>query len=169
MRALPKSAYMMTADIQSYLSEDILAKVDRASMSASLELREPLLDHRVAEFALALPMNRKYRISQMKWLLRQVAYRHIPARLLDRPKQGFEMPVGSWLRGPLRDWAQNLLDPRRIEADGYLNPEPVAQRWKNHVAGSLDWQGKLWNVLMFQSWLVEERRQASETGILTGS
>ncbi len=157
MRALPKSAYMMTADIQSYLCEDILAKVDRASMSASLELREPLLDHRIAEFALALPMNFKYRNGQMKWLLRQVAYRHIPASLLDRPKRGFEMPVGSWLRGPLRDWAEGLLDPRRIGADGYLDPGPVSQRWKNHLANRLDWQGKLWNVLMFQSWLEEER------------
>jgi len=158
MRALPKSAYMMTADIQSYLSEDILAKVDRASMSASLELREPVIDHRIAEFALALPMKFKYRNGQMKWLLRQVAYRHVPASLLDRPKRGFEMPVGSWLRGPLRDWAEGLLDSRRIAADGYLNPGPVAQRWKNHLANRLDWQGKLWNVLMFQSWLDEERR-----------
>lgn len=161
MRALPNSAYMMTADIQSYLSEDILAKVDRASMSHSLELREPLLDHRVAEYALSLPMNLKFRNGQMKWLLRQVAYRHVPATLLDRPKQGFEMPVGAWLRGPLRDWAEGLLDADRIAADGYLNPAPVSERWKSHVAGRLDWQGKLWNVLMFQAWLHEEGRQAA--------
>ena len=158
MRALPPSAYMMTADIQSYLCEDILAKVDRASMSTSLELREPLLDHRVAEFALALPLKRKYRNGQMKWLLRQVAYRHIPAKLLDRPKQGFEMPVGAWLRGPLRGWAESLLDLRRMEADGYLHPAPVGQRWEQHLRGIDGGAGKLWNVLMFQAWLDEERR-----------
>lgn len=161
MRALSPSAYMATADIQSYLCDDILAKVDRASMSCGLELREPLLDHRVAEFALALPLTRKYRNGQMKWLLRHVAYRHVPAVLLDRPKQGFEMPVGAWLRGPLRDWAEALLDPRRLAADGFLNPEPVRRCWEDHVSGRREFAGKLWDVLMFQSWMDEERRESS--------
>ena len=106
----------------------------------------------------ALPLKRKYRNGHMKWLLRQVAYRHIPAKLLDRPKQGFEMPVGAWLRGPLRDWAESLLDLRRIETDGYLHPAPVGQHWDQHLRGVDGGAGKLWNVLMFQAWLDEERR-----------
>jgi asparagine synthase (glutamine-hydrolysing) len=163
MRALSPSAYMATADIQSYLCDDILAKVDRASMSIGLELRQPLLDHRVAEFALAMPLTRKYRNGQMKWLLRQVAYRHVPAALLDRPKQGFEMPLGAWLRGSLRGWAEALLDPRRLAADGFLNPEPVRRCWEAHVSGRRDFSGKLWDVLMFQSWIDEEQRETSCT------
>ncbi len=163
MRRLPLSQYMMVADVLMYLSEDILAKTDRASMSASLELREPLIDHRIAEFALALPLRQKYRDGRGKWALRQVAYRYVPPRLLDRPKQGFEIPVGDWLRGPLRDWAEGLLEPARLAAEGYLDPEPVRTRWDEHTAGRLNWQGKLWNVLMFQSWLDNEKaeREAS--------
>jgi asparagine synthase (glutamine-hydrolysing) len=153
--------YMMLADIQTYLVEDILAKVDRASMSASLELREPLLDHRVVEYAIAAPLALKFRNNQTKWLLRQVAYRHVPEALLNRPKQGFEMPVGQWLRGPLRDWAESLLDPARLDADGYLDPVPVGERWREHQSGRLNWHGQLWNVLMFQAWLEEERRELS--------
>ena len=132
-------------------------------MSTGLELREPLLDHRVAEFALALPVKRKCRDGHMKWLLRQVAYRYIPAELLDRPKQGFEVPVGEWLRGPLRDWAETLLDPLRLDAEGFLNPEPVRRCWENHIGRRHDYSGKLWDVLMFQSWLDEERREADGT------
>ncbi|MEQ1802930.1 MAG: asparagine synthase (glutamine-hydrolyzing) [Gammaproteobacteria bacterium] len=159
MRRLPPSQYMMVADIQSYLSEDILAKTDRASMSASLELREPLIDHRLAEFALALPLRHKYRDGRGKWALRQVAYRYVPAALLDRPKQGFEIPVGAWLRGPLREWADGLLAPDRLASDGYLDPDLVAARWADHTAERLNWQGKLWNVLMFQAWLDNERAE----------
>lgn len=159
MRNLPPSTYMMVADIQSYLCEDILAKVDRASMSTSLELREPVLDHRIAEFALHLPLKYKFRDGQMKWLLRQVAYRHIPAPLLDRPKRGFEMPVGAWLRGPLRDWAESLLGERRIEEDGFLDPRTVRAKWAAHLAGRPNLQGQIWDVLMFQSWLENERGQ----------
>ena len=163
MRRLAPSQYMMVADILSYLSEDILAKTDRASMSTSLELREPLLDHRIAEFALALPLRQKFRDGRGKWALRQVAYRYVPTQLLDRPKQGFEIPVGDWLRGPLKDWAEGLLDPARLAAEGYLDADVVRERWAEHSAGRLNWQGKLWNVLMFQSWLDNEKaeREAS--------
>jgi asparagine synthase (glutamine-hydrolysing) len=158
MRSLSPSLYMACADIQTYLADDLMAKIDRASMSVSLELREPLLDHRLAEFALALPLTQKFRNGQMKWLLRQVAYRHIPAALLDRPKQGFEMPVGAWLRGPLRDWVETLLDPRLLADQGFINPGPVRRCWEDHASGRRDFSGKLWNVLMFQSWMDEERR-----------
>jgi len=159
MRALAPADYMMVADLQSYLSEDIMAKTDRASMSVSLELREPLLDHHVVEFAVALPQSLKQRDGQGKWPLRQVAYRYVPEALLNRPKQGFEMPVGAWLRGPLREWAESLLDARRLAAEGYLNPQPIRARWREHLARHLDWQGQLWNVLMFQSWLAKEQEE----------
>ncbi|MEO8223786.1 MAG: asparagine synthase (glutamine-hydrolyzing) [Gammaproteobacteria bacterium] len=162
MRALPYADYMMLADIQTYLADDILAKVDRASMSASLELREPLLDHRVVGYALSLPLGLKHRDGQSKWIMRQVAYRYVPEALLNRPKQGFELPLGTWLRGPLRDWAESVLDVRRLEADGYLNPQPVRARWGEHLGGRLDWSGKLWNVLMFQSWLDQESAEVVE-------
>jgi asparagine synthase (glutamine-hydrolysing) len=160
MRRLSPANYMMAADIQSYLPEDILAKVDRASMSVGLELREPLLDHRVSEFALSLPMHLRYRNGQMKWLLRQVAYRYIPPALLDRPKRGFEVPVSAWLRGPLRDWAEGLLDARRLAEEGYLDAGLVRQCWARHLTGEAESPGKLWDVLMFQSWLDAERRPA---------
>ncbi len=156
MRALSHADYMMFADAQSYLSEDILAKVDRASMSRSLELREPLLDHRVVGYALALPLALKQRDGQSKWIMQQVAYRYVPEALLNRPKQGFQLPLGIWLRGPLRDWAESLLDIRRLASDGYLNPEPVRARWDEHLGGRLDWSGQLWNMLMFQTWLDQE-------------
>lgn len=153
MRQLPPSTYMMAADLQSYLCDDILTKTDRASMSVGLELREPMLDHRIVEFALNMPINRKFRDGRTKWILRQVAFRHVPAAFLERPKQGFEMPVGVWLRGPLRDWAESLLDEHRISTEGYLDTARVRRCWKEHLGGRLDGQARLWNVLMFQSWL----------------
>lgn len=159
MRELPAGQYMMLADLQTYLIDDILAKVDRASMSTGLELREPVIDHRVVSYALALPLDLKYRDGVSKWVLRQVAYRYIPPALLDHPKQGFEIPIGAWLRGPLRDWAESLLDIRRLTADGYLNPDPVRERWDEHLVSRVDWQAHLWNVLMFQSWLDQERTE----------
>jgi asparagine synthase (glutamine-hydrolysing) len=157
---------MMVADIQSYLSDDILTKADRASMSTSLELREPMLDHRIVEFALSMPFNRKFRDGRTKWILRQIASRHLTPTLLERPKRGFEIPVGVWLRGPLREWAESLLDERRLSTDGYLDSAQIRQCWKEHLGGRLDVQAKLWNALMFQSWLDYAR---AETRARTGA
>jgi len=143
---------MMFNDIVGYLTDDILCKVDRAAMAVSLETRVPLLDHRIAEFAFSLPLHMKIRSGQGKWLLRQVLNRYLPQELVDRPKQGFGVPLDSWLRGPLREWAQTLLEPSRLQKEGYLNVELVAEKWREHLSGQRNWQNWLWNVLMFQAW-----------------
>lgn len=156
LKALSDIEKMMLRDLMTYLTDDILVKVDRAAMGVSLETRVPFLDHRVIEFAWSLPFDYKYRDGQTKWPLRQILYKHVPKQLIDRPKMGFGVPIDSWLRGPLRDWAEELLDESKLRSEGFLNPIPIRKKWNEHISGNFNWQHHLWDVLMFQSWFQEQ-------------
>lgn len=157
LSSLEPAEWMMALDILHYLPGDVLTKVDRAGMAASLEVRVPFLDHELARFAWSLPLHMKLRGGVGKWLLRQVLYRHVPAPLIERPKMGFAVPIGQWLKGPLRDWAEDMLSSERLKAEGFLREDLVRQAWAQHLAGQSDHQHCLWSVLMFQQWLDHQK------------
>lgn len=148
---------MMYADARTYLPDDIMVKVDRATMAVSLESRAPFLDHRVAELAWRLPMSRKLHHEQGKWALRQVLYRRVPRAIVERPKMGFGVPIDSWLRGPLKEWAGDLLATDRLSREGYFAPAEIGKKWREHQLGTRNWQYLLWDVLMFQAWAEHQR------------
>ncbi|MBY6192892.1 asparagine synthase (glutamine-hydrolyzing) [Marinobacter hydrocarbonoclasticus] len=148
--------WMMAMDAGQYMPDDILVKVDRAAMANSLETRVPLLDHRVFELAWQIPLHMKIRDGVGKWILREVLYRHVPRELIERPKKGFSVPLGQWLRGPLREWAEALLREHRLAQEGYFVPSAVRKVWSQHLQGKHDYSLKLWGILMFQAWLEKQ-------------
>jgi asparagine synthase (glutamine-hydrolysing) len=145
-------SWMQYLDTVTYLPDDILTKVDRASMAVALEVRVPLLDHRVVELSWRLPQRFKLRGGTGKWLLRQIAYKYVPKALLKRPKMGFGVPIDQWLKGPLKDWAGDLLNPSALEQEGLLRPVSLERNWTEHQSGARNRQHLLWNVLMFETW-----------------
>ena len=157
LKGLDDIEKMMVLDGLSYLPDDILVKVDRATMAVSLESRIPFLDHRIVEFAWKLPKSFKYRDRTTKWILRQVLYKYIPPNLVERPKMGFGVPIGNWIKGPLKDWAEDLISENRLKREGYFDYIVIRQMWDQHQASKRNWQYQLWNILMFQSWLHENQ------------
>tara|TARA_B110000008_G_C16827246_1_gene507043 strand:+ start:13 stop:810 length:798 start_codon:yes stop_codon:yes gene_type:complete len=144
---------MMYKDTLNYLTDDILCKVDRASMGVSLETRVPFLDHKIVELAWRMPLKMKINDTTGKSILRNILYKHVPKKLIERPKAGFSIPLSDWLKGPLKDWAETLLDKSRLEKEGNLNADYVQLLWSEHIMGKRNWTFKLWSILMFQSWL----------------
>ena len=148
---------MIIRDMRSYLPDDILNKVDRASMGISLEVRCPFLDKDVVSLASRIPSLMKICDGKGKWLLRQVLYKYVPTKIIDRPNEGFALPIGIWLRGPLRDWAEDLLAKKRLDSDGLFKSEIISKTWTEHLSGRKDWSYPLWTILMFQAWKVSQK------------
>ena len=144
---------MMYLDTMTYLPDDILAKVDRAAMGVSLETRVPFLDHRVVELSARIPLEHKIKKGKGKQILRKILDKHVPQHLIERPKQGFGIPLEDWLRGPLRDWSEDLMNESKLKREGFFNPSVIRTRWKEHLLEKRNWEHSLWSILMFQSWL----------------
>jgi asparagine synthase (glutamine-hydrolysing) len=147
---------MMVFDFLTYLPGDILVKVDRASMASSIETRSPFLDHKLIEYTWKIPHRLKNKNSQGKWILKEILKKYIPKNLTERPKMGFGVPIGIWLRGSLKDWAENLLDEKKMQEEGFLNSNLIRKKWEEHISGKKNWQYDLWDVLMFQAWIKEQ-------------
>ena len=153
LKGLNTQQEMMVLDFVTYLPDDILVKVDRAAMASSLETRVPFLDHKLIEYVWKIPQSLKLRDGQGKWILRQILNQYVPKNLMERPKMGFGVPIDTWLRGPLKDWAENLLNEKRLQQEGYFNPKLIRDKWAEHLNGKKNWQYDLWDVLMFQAWI----------------
>ena len=153
LKGLNNQQQMMALDFITYLSDDILVKVDRAAMASSLETRVPFLDHKLIEYVWKIPHSLKFRNGQGKWILRQILNQYIPENLTKRSKMGFGIPIDTWLRGPLRDWAENLLNEKRLKEEGFFNPKLIRDKWEDHLSDKRNWQSDLWDILMFQAWI----------------
>lgn len=153
LKGLNAQQEMMVLDLITYLPNDILVKIDRAAMASSLETRAPLLDHKLIEYVWKIPHSLKLKNGDSKWILKQILNQYIPKYLTERPKMGFGVPLGSWLRGPLKDWAENLLNEKRLVEEGYFNPKIIRDKWSEHLSNTKNWHHDLWNVLMFQAWI----------------